>query len=730
MGISLKAKWRGRKTRYDLVSYGKHREVHKRTAWCSEPCECTRGIPFDNIIRIFTREHTSSNYTKKEGEFSSGRHGVGSKVTNAVSRFFYVESYILGDARRVEFYDGKPWEKGEVKIPNPGKQGTQVTFAPAYEVMGEITTTCGDILHLIKMILPLLKIGAVIEFTGIDLNGNTYHEELENKDGIITDLINKTTSPLIKPIVLNKVISNMKAEIAFTYDSSDLDVENITSFSNFCPTVAGTHVDGYLLGLTNFFRDYMNKIFISGKSKLTITNADIKTGLKCIISVAHLKPTFTGQAKEILSNEDMKDFVKELVVEGLNIWIRENPQELQKLCRYFKDVAEIRVKGEETKVKVSKKYTSSVITGLPAKFIKPTGKKNLELIIMEGDSASSGGSKVRDHARQGLFPIKGKLPNALSKSKAAFLDNDEIGAIISILYMGHKYDGVGRAFNIDLVPWEKIIIMTDADPDAANIRNLFLIFMITYCLPLVTAGRVYGGQPPLYGIKLRNGNYKYFATDLDFVMYVQKMFSQENKLFTTSGSSLTNKEITGLLYTNRKYKEDLDVVANTYAINPFLLEKCIMNRNEGFKAFKKDIEKEYRFLKVREENNTTIIEGLVNSKYHTVIWNDNLKSACSKLYSYTDNSINNLVMNDKKVTLYGLMNEFDQFTPSGKVRYKGLGEMNAAQLKESALHPDGDRTLIRYTFDDIKKEIETIRYIESNKHLLLQDVMPSLADQL
>ena len=51
-----------------------------------------RGIPFDNMIRIFSSQHTSSNYNKKIGEYSSGLHGVGDKVTNALSSKFIVES--------------------------------------------------------------------------------------------------------------------------------------------------------------------------------------------------------------------------------------------------------------------------------------------------------------------------------------------------------------------------------------------------------------------------------------------------------------------------------------------------------------------------------------------------------------------------------------------------------------------------------------------------------------
>ena len=96
-----------------------------------------RGIPFGNIESVFTRQHTSSNYIKKPGEYSSGRHGVGSKVTNACSKVFTVESYLYtGEARKVEFKDGHPWKKGEAKIPNTNKyQGTVISFIPSLVIL-------------------------------------------------------------------------------------------------------------------------------------------------------------------------------------------------------------------------------------------------------------------------------------------------------------------------------------------------------------------------------------------------------------------------------------------------------------------------------------------------------------------------------------------------------------------------------------------------------------------
>ena len=263
-----------------------------------------RGIPHDSLIRVFSSQHTSSNYNKKPGEFSSGRHGVGAKVTNACAEFFIVDSYILGKGKRVEFHWGDPKTAKVSKLPDEkGRQGTQITFSPIVDVMGETTVTCEDVLHLISALTPLLKQGAKINFIGKKRDGGVVKDVIINKDGLMDGLISIMKKPIIAPIRFGALRDDkmMKAEIAFTFDS-DNDNEIIKSYGNFCPTRDGTHVEGFLSGMSKFFREYMNKFYLSEKSKLNITNSDVRVGLKAIVTCSHMTPEFTGQSKEIISN--------------------------------------------------------------------------------------------------------------------------------------------------------------------------------------------------------------------------------------------------------------------------------------------------------------------------------------------------------------------------------------------------------------------------------------------
>lgn len=693
-----------------------------------------RGIPYGHIIRIFTSQHTGSNYTKSEGQFTSGKHGVGSKVTNALSKYFIVESYILGEGRRVEFHEGVAWDKGEVVIPNPHNlQGTRISYMPSVEAMGEEPVPMSEIYSLIRMILSLVKIGSIVHFTGITKNGKTVKEEMVNTDGIVTDLILRTKSPLTSPITMSRYTGTIKADIAFVYDLDDIGDEDITTFANYCPTKGGTHLDGFLDGLTRYMRDYMNKVYLSTnkKNKLTVTNSDIKSGLKGVISVSVLEPTLEGQSKERLNNPEVVPFVSSLVKESLDNWVKTNPKELQKLCKYLKDVAEVRTKSEAGRVKLSTKYSSSTLSGLPKKYIKPAGNKNLELIICEGDSAAGSAKNGRCPQRQGVYPIRGKVPNVLKCKREEALSNEEIAGIITLVSNGNDKN-YGRNFDIKKVPWEKIIFTSDADPDGAHIDSLLGKIFLVYMPELIKAGRVYRAVPPLYGIPVGKDKTRYFTDRLEFTEYLQKLFTKEYSLQTMKKTKLKNTEVLEILYSNIDYVYDLEVFSNTYALSPKLVEYMLpyfaTNSNPGVTKLRKEIKKHFRFMDVQEEKGVMILRGLIDQKYQTMFINQQFLNDVQRLYSYVDVNNKNYLMNGNVVTLYDIMKTFEKLTPKKLTRYKGLGEMNAKQLGESTIHPDSERTLIQYTINDLKADLEAVRYLDDNTKELIKDVVVSRND--
>lgn len=697
---------------------------------CGFTCEDNgRGIPIGDILRIFMDPNTSSNYVKKPGEYSSGLHGVGAKVTNAMSHKFIIESYMFtGEARRVEFTEGYPWKAGEKKIPNPQKkQGTMIYFEPSVSALGEIAVSWKEVYKWLTNILPLNAVGDVVYFTAYDSTGKKYEEKIVNEDGIFTYLIRETDSPLIMPISLSRDTGHMKMEIAVTWDASESATSSITAFANKCPTLFGTHIDGFDAGISTFFTNYMNKIYLAGqkkKNKLTVIKNDIRSGMKAIVTVAHLVPIFDGQSKEKLSNADMEPFVRETTIELLEEWAKMNPKDLAAICKYFKDIAEVRSSTDKQRVKLTDKYTKSKFTNLPSKFVAPTGHKDTEFFITEGDSAAGLMRNFRINARQGYFPIRGKLPNAFKKSKKEFLANAEVAGIINIIGGGY-----GRDFDISKVKWDKIIFCTDADPDGNHIKALLLRFFIMYMPQLIEAGRVYAALPPLYGIKLGKDKYIYLRDRMDYIKYIQKDFSKNNKVYELkSKTPMRAAELSKLLYVNIDYVRELTRVADNHAINPLLLESVLtLKYNKVSDAkFKSSIMKQFKYIdKIEKKKGTIVIEGLVDSKYQTVFVNDTLMQESKRVLDIiAQNKMLAYKVNGEVMSIYELMKLFDKSAPASIQRYKGLGEMDGARLFNSTLDPE-NRCLIRYTIENVKEEIESIKFYEDNKSRLIEDVKVS-----
>lgn len=347
-----------------------------------------QGINLPDLERVFSVLHSSTNYDKKEGsgDYSSGKNGMGSTITNFLSKFFIVESYRPdGTAARVEFKEGVLSKKLTPikKDRNHNKaHGLITTFAPS-DMVGQITVTHKDIYNLTWLVTHLCKIGTKVTFNAIDMMGQKHKSIIENKNGIY-DIINSIcTNSLIQPIYFTHDNGTMKIEIMFTYDIGMMDDPNILGFANMCPSL-GTHVDGFLDGLVKYFRDYMNKIYLVNNKKLTVNAQDIRTGLRGVVSCFHIKPLFTGQSKEIFSKEDMKPFAQQETLKALDAWAQANPSDLQKVCKYLKEVCEIRSKIDNEKIKMSDKYTASVVSGYPAKYKKPNGNKDIEVWIVEG----------------------------------------------------------------------------------------------------------------------------------------------------------------------------------------------------------------------------------------------------------------------------------------------------------------------------------------------------------
>lgn len=692
-----------------------------------------RGIPFNLMIDIFQKEYTSSNYSKQDFEYSSGVHGIGSKITCALSELFTVKSHIFGECKYVEFHDGFLWDKGNtIDIPKNNhdrEQGTTITFIPYQKLKDMLTVTCDEVRELALTILLLTPINSTIEYIGIDKNGTVkYQDKFINYNGLSDELRKINPNPLIDDIIFHMDNGKMKIETVINMTDEEAF---IASFANLTPTRGGgVHKDGLINGMVKFFRNYMNKVYLGEKSRVLVNSSDIKTVMCGVIHVLQLKPNFIGQSKDILGDEiegriNIVSYVSDFVEKSLLEWSNANPKDLNKVAKILKAVAESRMRSEGTIKKLSNNYKKNSINNLPEKYVKPSGKEGLELFIVEGDSAKGPAQNSRDVTRQALFPIRGKLPNAFENTQQTMLSNSEVSAIIEIIGGGY-----GKNFNLDAVRFEKIIFLTDPDPDGAHIATLLLNMFAVYLPELIEDGRVYKAVPPLYGMSVGKDKMRYFIDKADQIKYVQSEFIKEN-IVSIDNNPLSSDKVFDLLYKNSEYVFELEKLSNNYAVPPVLMEAVLMghlNNKPIKKVYKYLRDKYFRFLNLEKINGIDVINGLADDMSVELILADNLfKDSQNVLNILTNNIDFQFEVNSIPSSLYELMKRYKSYEPKNLQRYKGLGEMIGYQLNESTLSIE-NRTLIQYKPSDIKLEIEQMRILSSNRFELLKNIQLKRSD--
>lgn len=264
-----------------------------------------------------------------------------------------------------------------------------------------------------------------------------------------------------------------------------------------------------------------------------------------------------------------------------------------------------------------------------------------------------------------------------------------------------------------------------ADVDGSHISALLLRMFMMYYPQLIIAGMIYKAIPPLYAIPKGKKNI-YFTENIDLVRHIQRIFSNTYEIADKSGKKLSPRDLTTLFMTNADYLYFMEIVANTYAI-PFDLMEMILNHyvlngdKFDYKKLDKDIRKTYRFMNENEIIGDTLkIQGSIDEKHMTFI-NERTLHDCRFILDIIHRN-ENLVykVNGLNTTIGGIMKLYKKVEPNGIQRYKGLGEMDSEELSESTML--GDRTLIRYTFENAKEEIEIVRQYESNPKMILRHV--------
>ncbi len=475
-----------------------------------------RGIPVDlhpeekrsALEVVMTVLHAGGKFDKDSYKVSGGLHGVGVSVVNALSEWLTVEVKRDGAIYYQKYELGIP-QAAVKEIGKTKKQetGTTVTFKPDGTIF---KTTKFNFDIVIERMRELAYLNKDVTITIKDERENL-EEVFHFKGGLIefVKYLDETRDVLHKPIYIFGEKDNTPVEIAFEY--SDTYSENIHSYVNNINTIeGGTHLVGFKTALTRTFNNYAYKNgLIKENSKISLTGDDFREGLTAVISVKVMEPQFEGQTKTKLGNSEVKSVVETLVGEKLSEFLEENPGIGKKVIEKCMKAAEAREAARKAKDLVRRKNALDSMH-LPGKLADCSinDPEHCEIYIVEGDSAGGSAKQGRDRRFQAILPLKGKILNVEKAKLNKILENAEILALISAVGAG-----IGNEFDASKSRYGKVILMTDADVDGSHIRTLLLTFIYRHMKELITEGKVYIAQPPLY--KVKKGKEEFYAFDDD-----------------------------------------------------------------------------------------------------------------------------------------------------------------------------------------------------------------------
>jgi DNA gyrase subunit B len=475
------------------------------------------GIPVDTmkdqglpaLTVVLTKLHAGGKFGQGGYKVSGGLHGVGVSVVNALSEWLVAEVMRDGKIYRQEFARGVPADK--MKTIGVAKEtGTTISFLPDAEIFDELELNAETLVQRLRETAFLTR-GLHIKLVDERAGG----EAVEFRyDGGIRDFVahvNSAKEPIHKHIVYFDGDSDQGyVEVAMQWTSKY--VESVFSFANNINThEGGTHLSGFSGALTRTINAYARRENLLKEKEDNLEGEDVREGLTAVISVKLTDPQFEGQTKTKLGNPGVRGLVESTVNAGLSRFFEENPTEAKQIVRKAIEAARARQAARKARDLTRRKGALDGLS-LPGKLAdcQLNDPEAAELFLVEGNSAGGSAVDARDRLFQAILPLRGKVINSEKNRIGKVLSNAEIQAIITAVGTG-----IAEEFDISKLRYHRVIVMTDADVDGSHIRTLILTFLYRQMQELVERGHVYIAVPPLYRVKI-GGKERYIEKESHF----------------------------------------------------------------------------------------------------------------------------------------------------------------------------------------------------------------------
>ncbi len=708
-----------------------------------------------------TELHAGGKFNQNSYKVSGGLHGVGVSCVNALSLWLKLTVRREGKAYEIDFARGfvqnRPLEivNGvEVSpmrvIGDTDKRGTKVHFLPDTEIFTQNHEFHYDILAKRLRELSFLNNGVRIRLKD-ERSGR--EDDFSGAGGVkgFVSFINATKKVLhptafyatgTRPAESYGGIPGTEIGVEVAMQWNDGYSEQVLCFTNNIPQRdGGTHLTGLRAAMTRVIGKYIEQNELAKKAKVEVTGDDMREGLCCVMSVKVPEPKFSSQTKDKLVSSEVRAPVEDIVAKTLSDFLQERPIDAKILCGKIIEAARAREAARKAREMTRRKGVLDGM-GLPGKLADCQEKDPAlcEIYIVEGDSAGGSAKQGRDRKFQAILPLRGKILNVEKARYEKLLASQEIITLITALGtgIGKASAESGKSSSDDFDPtklrYHRIIIMTDADVDGAHIRTLLLTFFYRQMPELVERGHIYIAQPPLY--KVKSGKEELYLKDGAALNTYLLRIALNHASVTTGGANprtlegeelakLANMHLAAEMVIERLsnfmdaealraiadgVQIKLDTIEEAQACAPILEAKLRELTATGVPAEvtgEIDPQTDNPVLRISRHHHGNIkssilTQDFVRSHDYAALADEaqhfnGLLSEGAKAMRGEGDKAKSEKVTDFRQAMQWLLSEAERTT--SRQRYKGLGEMNPAQLWETTMDPNV-RSLLQVQVND------------------------------